>query len=316
MSSTTSPPEHRPTPDEIAEIVRGAGAGRRSATDVARLSDLGRQDGRQVWQLWLDLPVEARRYLARAMVELAETNVDLNFSRILRHAVDDGDAEVRAVAIAGLWEDESSAFLERLLTTLPTEPEAAVREAVAEALGRFSYRAALGDLPEGEGERVRSTLLALAQSEEPIGVRRRALESVAYFEDGEVDELIEEAYDSIHHGLRVSALIAMGRNLSERWYDFVLENLDEEDPELRFEAARAAGEYGDQRAVDQLLSLVGDADREVQFAAVGALGQIGGRLAIQALRRVAAHDDEALAEVAQDALAQAAVDSAPRLDAR
>ena len=314
MSSTTNPPEGKPSEHEIGEIFRDAGAGKRSASEVSRLSDLDRPGGRLAGQLWMELPLDARRYLVHEMVDLAETNVDLNFARILEQAVEDDDPEVRAVAIAGLWEDENPSLLARFLDLLQIEPEAVVREALAEALGRFCYRASLDELPETDAERVRSALVELVESDEPIGVRRRALESVAYFEDGDVDELIEEAYDSIHHDLRVSSLFAMGRNLSERWYDRVLENLDEEDPELRFEAARAAGEYGDQRAVDQLLSLVGDEDREVQFAAVGALGQIGGRLAIQALRRVAQNEDQALAELAQDALAQAEQGPEPLLN--
>lgn len=307
MSITSSPNEQdRPSAEELTEILRAAAAGRRSAARTARLSDLDSQTSRELWRLWQRIPVEARRYLVREMVELSETNVELNFSRVLRLALDDSDPEVRALAISGLWENQSIVLLDQFLDLLEVEPEPVVREALAQALGHFTYRCALAEIDGERAERVYGALLELFRSDEPIGIRRRALESLAYFDENEeVEELIAEAYDSLHQPLRVSAVFAMGRNLADRWLEPVLESLEDEDAEMRFEAARASGEFGDQRAVDLLLDLVGDEDREVQFAAVTALGQIGGKLAVQVLGRLARSDDEAIAELAREAQTQA-----------
>ncbi|HEU5424751.1 MAG TPA: HEAT repeat domain-containing protein [Nitrolancea sp.] len=307
MSFTSSPSEQdRPSVEELNEILRAAAAGEHSAARAARLSDLDASSGRELWRLWQRIPVDARRYLVREMVELSESNVELNFARVLRMALDDPDAEVRALAVSGLWENESNLLLDQFLDLLAVEPEPVVRETLAQALGQFAYRCALAEVDGDRSERVRQALLDLFRSNESIGVRRRALESLAYFDDDEeVEELIAEAYDSLHHDLRVSALFAMGRNLADRWLEPVLEGLEDEEAELRFEAARASGEFGDQRAVDLLLNLVADEDREVQFAAITALGQIGGKLAVQALGRLARSDDEPIAELAREAQTQA-----------
>src|SRR5690606_27707671 len=99
-------------------------------------------------------PLEVRRYLVRRMADLAETTVELNFSRLFRIAFTDDDPEVRAIAVAGLWEDESSDCLEEFLTRFPTEHDPAVREALVVALGRFAYLACLDRLDANRRERV------------------------------------------------------------------------------------------------------------------------------------------------------------------
>ncbi len=306
MSSTInhsgSSGEGRP----LAQVIQEIAAGRRSAADVARLSDPDRAATRQIEALWLQLPLDARRFVVRQMVELEESNIELNFARILRIAMRDPDPDVRALAIGGLWEDESLMFLDPLLEAVESEDDPLVREAIAQALGRFSYRASLGDLDEAHADRVRQALRRLFEGDERPNVRRRALESLAYFSDDvEVEEWIAEAYHSGEHGMRVSAVYAMGRHLGSRWFPTLLEELHSDDPELRYEAAKASGEYGDRRAVEPLVSLLDDEDREVQFAAIGALGQIGGRVAIRELRRLTREGDAAVQDAAEEALLEA-----------
>lgn len=305
MFFTTNPPTPDQIDPELVQILTELDAGKRSAVDVARFSDVDRLNAVGIMPLIRALPVDARRFLVRQMLEQSETNLQLNFSRVLHHLLDDSDDEVRVLAIQGLWEDENSLFADRLLNMLTTEFESAVREAIVVSLGRFGYLAATGSLDESRSNQIRSTLLEVFQSSDQIAVRRRALESLAYFSDTEVEEAISEAYDSILHDLRISAIFSMGRNLSLRWLPTVLELLQDSDPEVRFEAARVSGEFGDERAVTQLLDLIHDEDPEVQTAAVSALGQIGGKVAVGALRQLARSDDLVLGDAAQDALSQA-----------
>lgn len=305
MYFTINQSQPNPNIEQLIELLTSVGGGQRSSVAVARLSDLSRAEVRALDRPWRAMPVEARRYLVRQMVDLAESNLEMNFSQFLRSATLDIDPEVRALAISGLWEDEGTFFFDQMLSSLTTEREPVVREAIAVALGRFAYLAALEELDDDRAARLRETLLGLIQPEEQIGVRRRALESLSYLpDDAEVIELISEAYTSVYRDLQVSALFAMGRNLDPRWFPTVLAELNSDDPEFRFEAARAIGEFGDQRAVDPLLSLVSDEDREVQTAAINALGQIGGRTAVSALRRLSREDDPLLRDAALDALDQ------------
>lgn len=306
MSFTTNQPPNSPESNRLTALLQGFANGRRVASEVVQLSDLGSGLIPVLRSAWPGLPLDVRRYLVREMIDLAESNLAMHFGRVFHIALTDPDPEVRALAIAGLWEDQSEDFLEYLLQASETEREPVVREVIAEALGRFAYLAVTGKLDATFRRRIRSALLLYLRPGEPVAVRRRALESLAYFpDDARVDQLIAESYASPIHDLRVSSVLAMGRNLNRRWLPDVLVELENDDAEFRFEAAKACGEFGDSSAVDALLTLIDDEDREVQSAAIGALGQIGGQRCVNVLRRLAESDDTFVREAADEALIQA-----------
>jgi HEAT repeat protein len=98
----------------------------------------------------------------------------------------------------------------------------------------------------------------------------------------------------------------MGRNLDgKRWGPTVLDELTGDNAKLRFEAARAAGELHLEEALLPLGELLDDDDREVQEASIRALGEIGGREAERLLEKRLETADEELAELIEDALAEA-----------
>jgi HEAT repeat protein len=129
------------------------------------------------------------------------------------------------------------------------------------------------------------------------------LESLGpYASDPEIASLITEAFDSDDHGLRCSALYAMGRSQDSRWLPQLLAELESEEPEIRFEAARAAGLLGSADALPVLLQAGRDDDPEVRHVAISAIGQIGGRGAVRALERLAVDAGEADLELIQAAI--------------
>nr|MDQ6907718.1 HEAT repeat domain-containing protein [Chloroflexota bacterium] len=128
------------------------------------LSGLTRGESGAVRETWPTLPVERRRRLVRAMDDLAELTVELDFARVLRIAMRDTDAEVRMRAIEALWEHESPDFLVALLDLLPTDPSAEVRQAAAKALGLFAVRAVVGNLTEPLTVRLHDDVLRTAQN--------------------------------------------------------------------------------------------------------------------------------------------------------
>jgi HEAT repeat protein len=310
MFSTTNPPNPESVNADAIAALNEFVAGQRNAVDVVKLSDLDRATTRSAGPLWARIPEDGRRFVMRQMLEQAEANIELNFSRMFFIALDDPDDEVRSLAIQGLWEEEGTSFLARLLEMLKGEPEPLVREAIAEALGSYSLRAFEEEIDPKWGDEIRQALLDLFRSNESIGVRKKALISLAYFcEDPEVEEAISEAYDSAYHDLQTAALFAMGLNLDERWFDVLLNVLADEDPEMRFDAVRALGRFGDERAISPVIDLLEDEDREVQLAAVEALGEIGGKTATATLRRLVKSNDVALSEAADEALHEATIAS-------
>lgn len=286
--------------------------GEAHAGDVALFSDLDRAKARELRRSWPALPAATRRKLVRDMAELAEEQIEYNFSRALKVALRDADPAVRAAAIEGLWEDDGEDFLAYLLDEAPHDESAAVRLAAVRALARFSLLAVQDEIGDRWFRPLRDRLLALVRGGESPEVRRRALEALAvYSGDAEVADQIAAAYASPDEALRTSALFSMGRNLDERWLDTILEEMDNPVAALRYEATRACGAFGDRRAVPRLLERLGDDDREVQLAAIGSLGQIGGDAALKILRRLAVSKDDVVREAAEEAIDEAAFMSNP-----
>jgi HEAT repeat protein len=288
----------------IGEAISAIQDGDLSQTQVARLSDLSRANARTLAGAWDSIPEENRVNLVRRFDELSEERVELNFGRALRVALGDRSAVVRQLAVAGLWEDESSELLDRLRDMLERDDSPDVRAQAAAALERFSSKAAAGSLDETIAVDLRDELRRSASdTAAPYAVQRRALESLGpYASDPEISSLIREAFDSGDHGLQCSALYAMGRSQDTGWLPTILEQLESEDPEIRFEAARAAGLLGSADALPVLVQAARDDDAEVRHEAISAIGQIGGRGAVRALERLAEDAGEADLELIQAAI--------------
>jgi len=254
---------------------------------------------------WPRLPVERRRTILHALVEITEASFEADFNSIFRFCLSDEDEEIRAQAIEGLWEDESISILRSLIGLLRGEPSFLVRARAAAGLGRFVLLAELDELDSELGAEVREALLhTINNPQEVLEVRRRAVEAISFSGEEGVREIIEAAYQDETQEMRVSAVFAMGRSIDPYWGETLLRELKTPDPEMRYEAARACGELELKEAVPTLARLINDADREVQGAAIWALGRIGGRGARGVLRACCESDDEVVAKAAEEALSE------------
>lgn len=282
-------------------------AGEARASEVAQLSDLGRAEARELADLWPSLGGPVRESIVRQIENLANERVELNFSRVLRIALDDESAVVRQLALSALWEDESSDMLGLLSLRLATDPSPDVRAEAAKGLGRIAELMVTTGVDDHRAVALRTSLTEIAgDATAAYGVRRGALEAVGAFgNEANVEAVIQHNYDSDDQGLVASALFAMGRSRNPRWLPAITSNMTSDEAELRFEAARAAGDMGDIDAVPLLAELCTDDDVEVRQAAITSLGQIGGRAAVRVLQRLAEEPFEGDADLIADALAEA-----------
>src|SRR3954453_6225142 len=155
MSQATQPKEQPTLVDALETIGQGAF----HASLFRGLSDLDRSDLVEFERQWPNFPETSRIRAIQVMDELAEENVDLNFSRALRACLDDPSPAVRQLAIDALWEDESTELVDRFLSILDFDESQDVRAAAAQALGKFADQASIGDLPPELGERLWTTLV-------------------------------------------------------------------------------------------------------------------------------------------------------------
>ena len=272
---------------------------------LTQLSGLGPEESGLVSRFWAGVPVPRRLSLVDRLVELAEDNVELDFSTVFKLWLRDPDERVRQRSITGLWECEDRSLIPRLIELLQTDPSEEVRARAAMGLGQFAQLAAEGKLLERYQKRLEEALLqVLHHPQGPIEVWRRALEALAPLNTPEVQEMIRQAYEGSRPELRSSALYAMGRSADLQWFPLLVKELKSSDPATRYEAAHACGELGHEEAVGHLAPLLQDDDYQVQLAAIRACGRIGGRRARRLLRTQLPASDEGIEEAVEEALRQ------------
>jgi HEAT repeat protein len=254
--------------------------------------------------VWPTIPTQRRRDIIQELVEIGEINFEVYFDPVFLLGLGDEDAEVRAAAINGLWENENPTLIGPLVHLLRTDEAATVRAAAAIALGRFVYLGEVEDIDQHQALLAEEALLeTIHQGAEDLEVRRRAIESIAYSSEPAVAQIIENAYYDENEKMQVSAIFAMGRSADSQWRPQVIAELDNENSEIRFEAARASGELEASDAVPKLVELIeDDPDLQVQEMAIWALGKIGGTMAREALEEYVESDVEAIALAAEEAL--------------
>ncbi|NPA26657.1 MAG: HEAT repeat domain-containing protein [Chloroflexi bacterium] len=278
-----------------------------------RLSDLSPEDARVLAEAWPTIPLARRRSLLEDMLAFLDYSDRFSFREVGLIALDDEDPYVRKMAIDALWEEGDERIARRLVQLLRNDPDPEVREQAAAALGEYVY---LGEIEEISPETYREVAQALREvllsDQEPLAIRRRALEAYSFATDPDVPRWIEDFYrrgvEQEDEASLVSALFAMGRSADPRWTRYVVLHLHDRRPKVRAEAATAAGRLEMKRAIPDLLELLEDANADVRMAAAWALSELGGgeervEEALQrALQRAEEVGDEEEVQVLAEAL--------------
>ena len=270
---------------------------------LLQLSDLPTEGLAELKTVWPGLPTERRREIVRKLVELADDNVEFDFSSIFKSCLSDADDAVREMAAKGLWETEDRAMIRPLVKLLENDSSPEVRASTAMSLKNFSMMAQNGKLLSRDGDRIRQALLAVVNSlSEDIDVRRRAIEAVSSFNTPETNNAVREAYESDNPTLVQSAIYCMGQSSNAAWLPTVLDEMSSPLPAVRFEAVTACGLLGEESVVPHLVQRLRDDDSEVRLASIKALGMIGGTMAKNVLQQHLNDADEGIEEAAREAL--------------
>ena len=270
---------------------------------LLQLTDLPVEGLAELKTVWPKLSTERRREIVRKLIELADDNVEFDFSSIFKSCLTDDDDAIREMAAKGLWETEDRTMIRPLVKLLEDDSCAEVKSAAAISLKNFAVMAQNGKLLTRDGDRIRQALLAAVNSPlEDIDVRRRAIEAVASFNTSETNEAVREAYESDNPTLVQSAIYGMGQSSNPAWLPTVVDEMSNPLPAVRFEAVTACGLLGEETDAPHLLRLLRDDDSEVRLASIKALGMIGGTTAKNALQLHLSDEDEAIEEAAREAL--------------
>ena len=309
-------PDEKPSLDAVIDALKSESAEdpKPNPTLIYGLSNLTRLEVERLQPVWNAVDIPVRRAILRFMVEASEMMFQLNYRMLAISLLTDDDPRVRESAIELLWEDQTLEVMNLLITGGMNDDNRDVRAAAMTGLGRYILAGELGDLPEADtNQAIEAALAAWEDEREDINVRRRALEAFANTTIPQLVEAIQQGYESPYPEMRSSAIFAMGRSCDQRWRDFVMEEIDSDDPTMRYEAARAAGELELEEAVPKLAQLVIEPDRDIAAVAVWSLGEIGGRPAMRVLdmlvEKAEEDGDDDMLQAVDDAIGNAALAS-------
>ncbi len=251
------------------------------------------------------------------LIDIAEgfRSLDARASKFVRTLLDDPDPQVRAEAVACLWNSSDPAWIEVLIDKAENDPDLDVRTRGISALGHYIYEKEVAEftydpeelaetISEHDVERIVTFLFNTAQDlDASVDERRYAIESLAFLDDPEVDTLIEWSYDQEDPRYRVSALFAMGRTGDLRWADAVLAELHSANREVQYEAVRASGELGLHEATDDLIRLARGRgiEKSLRLVAIYALGVAGDERAYPILEELCHARDRDVRDAAREA---------------
>jgi HEAT repeat protein len=249
------------------------------------LSDIAGEDFRRLKEIWKEIDVVRRRGLIEDLEQLTESNTLLSFEKVFRHAIKDEDQQVRFYAVRAIEVFDTDDLVSTFLEILEGDASEDVRAVTASVLGKYIYRGELDKISKEKQQRIENALLEVINSDQPVRVRRRALEAMGYSPRAEAHREIKKAYHSGEEAWIASALFAMGRSYDHQYDEMVLNHLQHTAPEIRKEAVRACGELYLNEAVPIMLDLLDDI-AEVRKAAIWSLSQIGGEEAGPAINRL------------------------------
>jgi len=244
---------------------------------LQEFSDLGNLELKNLLDVWPRVKPSRKLTLLEELAALAETDTLVSFDDFARALLTDPEPEVRKRAIRLLDEYEDPKIVLSYLDMLRNDPDVSVRVAAANALRLFVDLGELEELSPDIYHQVEDALLASANGEDDVRVRRAALESLGYSSRPEVATLIDSAFHREDPAWQASSLTAMGRSADERWTDAVTRSLVHVDDRIRKAAVQAAGELSLQPARPILLKMLGEEeDADILSAVIWSLSQIGG----------------------------------------
>jgi vesicle coat complex subunit len=245
---------------------------------LREFSDIAPLELKTVLDIWPRVTPSRKQTLLEELKTLAEADTLVSFDDFSRALLTDPDPMVRTHAIRLLHESEDLKLVPTYLDMLKDDSDSGVRRAAANVLNLFVDLGEQEEIPENVYHQVEDALLASANSEEDMRVRRTALESLGYSSRPEVITLIESAFHREDPHWQASALRAMGRSADDdRWTEDVLHSLVNDDDRIRRAAVEAAGELSIRPARSILLKMLAEEEEpDVTSAVIWSLSQIGG----------------------------------------
>ena len=161
---------------------------------LQEFSDIGPGELQSLLEAWPGVKLSRKLTLLEELDSLADADTLVSFDDLARALLTDSDPNVRVHAIRLLDESEDTKLVPAFLDMLKNDSEVSVRAEAANALNLFVDLGELEKIPEETYHEIEDALLASANGEDDLRVRRASLESLGYSSRPEVATLIESAF--------------------------------------------------------------------------------------------------------------------------
>ncbi len=278
----------------ISELADGAQA--LSRHSLQEFSDIDPPSLKALLEAWPRVQPDRKRKLLDGLQSLSDEDTLVSFDDLARALLTDADGQVRTRAIHLLDECDDVKLVPAFIKILGNDDDIETRAEAAVALGKFVELGELEEIPETTKRQVEDALLAKANGEDDLLIRRNALEALGFSSRPEVVTLIDSAFRRDNPDWQASALFAMGRSFDERWEEQVLSRMLDINPLVRLAAVEAAGELRLASARTILFKVLEDEEEDdITSAAIWSLSQIGGedvRVYLENLLDLAEEDED------------------------
>jgi HEAT repeat protein len=244
---------------------------------LQQFSDMGDLELKTLMEVWSRVGVSRKLALLEGLETLAESDTLVNFDDFGKAILADPDSTVRGRAIRLLKESDDVKLVPTFINILNNDTDMQTRAEAAGVLGAFVDLGELEEIPEEVHHQVEDALFKVANGDDDVKVRRRALESLGYSSRPEASVLIESSFQREDPAWQASALFAMARSADSRWDADVLASLPSENRSVREAAVEAAGQLSIKEAGPILIRMLEEEeDDDVTSAMIWSLSQIGG----------------------------------------
>ena len=204
---------------------------------LLEMSDLSGEDVENFSDIWSKLESEIKVKILKRLTELAEYDVQLDFTSICKLCLSAPEPIVRKSALDGLWELQDRTFIQPLIEILINDTDSAVKSAAAIALNSFAQMHQNGKLIERDSSKIFDALMqTIEKGQEENADISRTVEAIGYLSGQQVEDTLTKFHRNKNSQLRQSAIFAMGRTAQPKWLDLILKDFNDANPAIRFEA--------------------------------------------------------------------------------
>ena len=248
-----------------------------SDTELKLFSDLETKEIREILPLWNEIPLNRQENFLQELYDFYAKDSLVVYENLGLVMMEDKSPSIRAKGLALLGENDNARFGTKVAAIAANDPDETVRVEALTQLGRYVLLDQLESL-SGSWDLAKAEAILRAATHDPNGqIARVGLENYAYFENPEVSNLIEKAFDNPEAAWQESAIIAAGRSEDMQWMGNIIAGLSHPNSNVRRSAATALGENGVHASRVQLLEALEEEDDPDVFNSIfWALSMIGG----------------------------------------